>query len=92
MVDLVKHLDIPVIVVARSGLGTINHTLLTLEALRTRHVPIAGVVMVGEPHASNRAALNISAASPSSRKFQSRAGNPGSRRELSKTPSSSTTF
>ena len=57
MVDLVKHLDIPVIVVARSGLGTINHTLLTLEALRTRHVPIAGVVTVGEPHASNRAAL-----------------------------------
>ena len=34
---------------ARSGLGTINHTLLTIEALGRRAVPIAGVVMVGPP-------------------------------------------
>lgn len=57
MVDLVKHFDVPAIVVARSGLGTINHTLLTLESLRSRRVAIAGVVMVGEPHENNRAAL-----------------------------------
>ena len=43
--DLAKTLDLPVLVVARPGLGTINHTLLTLEALRTRGVPIAGVVI-----------------------------------------------
>ena len=36
-----------VLIVSRSGLGTINHTLLTIEALGRRAVPIAGVVMVG---------------------------------------------
>ena len=47
MVDLIARLGLPVVVVARSGLGTINHTLLTLEALRARVVAVAGVVMVG---------------------------------------------
>ena len=42
---------------ARSGLGTINHTLLTLEALRSRRLPVAGVIMVGEGNESNRAAI-----------------------------------
>jgi dethiobiotin synthase len=46
-----------VVVVARSGLGTLNHTLLTLEALRTRHVPVAALLLVGAPHPSNRATL-----------------------------------
>ena len=40
--------------VARSGLGTINHTLLTIEALGRRAIPIAGVVMVGPPDDSRR--------------------------------------
>jgi len=42
--DWIKALGIPVIVVARSTLGTINHTCLTLEALRTRKIPILGVI------------------------------------------------
>ena len=33
MIDLIKVLNLPVIIVARSGLGTINHTLLTIETL-----------------------------------------------------------
>jgi dethiobiotin synthetase len=37
----------PVIVAARTALGTINHTLLTLEALRTRGVGVLGVVCIG---------------------------------------------
>ena len=45
--DLVKDLNIPVIIVARAGLGTINHTLLTIEAFRARGVEIMGVVMNG---------------------------------------------
>jgi dethiobiotin synthetase len=49
MVDLMTRLGLPVLVVARTALGTINHTLLTLEALRRRSVAIAGVVMVGAP-------------------------------------------
>ncbi|OJX72131.1 dethiobiotin synthase [Magnetospirillum sp. 64-120] len=56
-VDWVETLGLPVLVVARSGLGTINHTLLTLEALKRRHVPILGVVMNGPPNADNRAAI-----------------------------------
>jgi dethiobiotin synthase len=57
MVDLMQVLGMPVVVAARSGLGTINHTLLTIEALRSRMLPIAGVVMVGPPNADNRIAI-----------------------------------
>lgn len=46
-----------VVVVARSGLGTLNHTLLTLEALRTRRIEPRALLLVGEPHASNRRTL-----------------------------------
>ena len=44
MIDLIKQLAIPVVVVAKSGLGTINHTLLTLNVLRQMGVSIVGVV------------------------------------------------
>lgn len=47
MADLMTQLGLPVVVVARTALGTINHTLLTLEALRVRALEIAGIVMVG---------------------------------------------
>ena len=43
--DLAGILNLPVIVVARPGLGTINHTLLTVMALRSRKLPIAGIVI-----------------------------------------------
>jgi dethiobiotin synthetase/malonyl-CoA O-methyltransferase len=57
MSDLMRLLGLPVLVVARSGLGTINHTLLTIEALRARALVVAGVVMAGDRNADNRAAL-----------------------------------
>ena len=57
MIDLISVLGAPVVVTARSGLGTINHTLLTLQALRARALSVAGVVMVGERNAENRAAI-----------------------------------
>ena len=44
VVDLIKGLDLPVLLVARAGLGSINHTLLTLDCLRTHGVPILGLV------------------------------------------------
>ncbi|MFC3173815.1 dethiobiotin synthase [Novosphingobium bradum] len=47
----------PVVVVARTGLGTINHTLLSLEALRARGVPVLGVAFVGEANADNEATI-----------------------------------
>jgi 8-amino-7-oxononanoate synthase len=48
---------VEVVVVARSGLGTLNHTLLTLEAMRVRHVNVAALLMVGPPHRTNRETL-----------------------------------
>jgi dethiobiotin synthetase len=57
MADLMVRLGLPVIVAARTTLGTINHTLLTLEALRTRALRVAGVVMIGDCNADNRAAV-----------------------------------
>lgn len=44
LIDLLAELKIPTLVVAKSGLGTINHTLLTLAALRQREIPVLGVV------------------------------------------------
>ena len=44
-IDLIEALNLPVMIVARPGLGTINHTLLTIEALRSRGVNIAGIVI-----------------------------------------------
>jgi dethiobiotin synthetase len=44
VVDLVADLGVPAVVVARSGLGTLNHTALTVEALRRREVPVHGIV------------------------------------------------
>jgi dethiobiotin synthetase len=50
--DLAIVLDYPLVVVARRGLGTLNHTLLTLEAARRRGLRIAGLVLNGaEPTA-----------------------------------------
>jgi len=46
-VDLVVELDLPIVVVARPSLGTINHTLLTLAELRRRGRPAAGFVFSG---------------------------------------------
>jgi len=57
MIDLIKKLRSPAVIVARSSLGTINHTLLSIEALRNRSIPTAGVVMVGEPNRENRRAI-----------------------------------
>ena len=57
MVDLMRTLALPVVLAARSTLGTINHTLLTLEALRARSLCVAGVVLCGDPNRDNRAAI-----------------------------------
>ncbi|WP_447931232.1 dethiobiotin synthase [Sphingopyxis fribergensis] len=46
--DLFAKWQVPVIVCARTGLGTINHSLLTIEALRARGVPIHGLAFLGD--------------------------------------------
>ena len=45
MADLIRELALPLIVVARDGLGTINHTLLTVEVAVSRGLPVAGIVL-----------------------------------------------
>lgn len=64
MVDLMVRIAVPVLVVARTALGTINHTLLTLHALRARKLDIMGVVMVGDCSPDNRAAIEEFGAVP----------------------------
>ena len=44
-IDLIKDLNLPVLVVARPGLGTLNHTLLTLEAAKSRGINVLGVII-----------------------------------------------
>ena len=46
MLDLIYTLKIPAIIAARPGLGTINHTLLTINALHQQNIPIIGFVFV----------------------------------------------
>jgi dethiobiotin synthetase len=43
--DLARDLRLPVLIVARPGLGTINHTLLTIEAVKVRRIAVAGVLI-----------------------------------------------
>ncbi|KJF74916.1 dethiobiotin synthase [Agrobacterium arsenijevicii] len=45
---------IPLILCARTSLGTINHTLLSLEALRQREIPVHGVVFIGDENRENQ--------------------------------------
>ena len=52
-IDLIKKWDIPVILVCKSGLGTLNHTLLSIEALKKRNIKILGLVINGEKHLDN---------------------------------------
>jgi dethiobiotin synthetase len=65
VLDLVVALGLPLIVVARPGLGTINHTLLTLQVARAAGVTVRGVVMTPWPKAptamqrSNRATIEV---------------------------------
>jgi dethiobiotin synthetase len=47
--DLAVELDLPLVIAARPGLGTINHTLLTIEAARAVGLDVAGVVMTPWP-------------------------------------------
>ncbi|MGK2923001.1 MAG: dethiobiotin synthase, partial [Methyloceanibacter sp.] len=57
VIDLAAELDLPIVLVARSTLGTINHTLLSIEAIRRRGLPLAGVVITGPETPHNRAAI-----------------------------------
>lgn len=57
LADLATALSAPAVVVCRSGLGTLNHTALTVEALARRRIPVAGLVIGGWPHAPSEIEL-----------------------------------
>jgi dethiobiotin synthetase len=57
IIDLIKHLNLPVCLVTRSTLGTINHTLLSIAQLNRWEISILGVVINGPPNPSNRDAI-----------------------------------
>ncbi len=52
-IDQLKVWDLPIILVAKTGLGTLNHTLLSLEALKNRNLNVIGIVLNGLPHEDN---------------------------------------
>ena len=56
-IDQLQRWQLPVVLVARSGLGTLNHTLLSLEALRHRGIAVLGLILNGPPHADNPGTL-----------------------------------
>jgi dethiobiotin synthetase len=59
MLDLMEQLALPVVVAARTTLGTINHTLMTLNAIRSRGLTVERVVMVGDRDRDNREAIEL---------------------------------
>ena len=52
-IDQIKQWNLPVILVCKSSLGTLNHTLLSIEALKRRNIKILGLVVNGEKHLDN---------------------------------------
>lgn len=53
LINLFAEWNLPVILCARTGLGTINHTLLSLEALWARNIPVHGIAFVGDENEDN---------------------------------------
>ncbi len=59
MIDLMVKLDIPVLLVSANVLGTINHTLLSLELLKQRGLDVVGVILNGDSNAINKNAIKF---------------------------------
>ena len=59
MIDLSKDLDLPLILVSRTNLGTINHTLMSLEIIRKRKIKFLGVIFVGKNERNTINTINI---------------------------------
>ena len=56
-IDQLISWNLPVLLVARSSLGTLNHSLLSLEALRRRSIPVLGILLNGPSHSDNPSTL-----------------------------------
>ncbi|MDH2404704.1 dethiobiotin synthetase [Bradyrhizobium sp. JR1.5] len=56
-IDVFERWRLPVVLCASTALGTINHSLLSIEALRKRQIPILGIAFIGEPNAETQIAI-----------------------------------
>lgn len=56
-IDLIQQLALPVVLVSKYYLGSINHTLLSLELLRQRRIPVAGIIFNGEENPSSKSVI-----------------------------------
>jgi dethiobiotin synthetase len=50
MIDLIRHLNVPMLLVVPARVGMINQALMALEVIRSRHLPLLGVIVSGEGH------------------------------------------
>lgn len=58
IIDLIKQLEVEVILVSKNYLGSINHTLLSVEALKNRNIPIKGIIFNGDNNPSSEEAIS----------------------------------
>jgi len=56
-IEMLQRWGLPVVLVTRTGLGTLNHSLLSLEALERRRIQVLGLVVNGQAHPANEASL-----------------------------------
>jgi dethiobiotin synthetase len=56
-IDVFARWRLPVVLCARTALGTINHSLLSIEALRNRHIELLGIAFIGESYAESERAI-----------------------------------
>jgi dethiobiotin synthase len=64
IVDLILHLQMPVVLAARSTLGTINHTVMSLKVLQSYKIEVRGVVLIGPENTDNRKAVEHYGSAP----------------------------
>jgi dethiobiotin synthetase len=64
MIDLIKQLGVAVVLVTKHYLGSINHTLLSIEILKQREIPLAGIVFNGDKFADNEEIITHFANAP----------------------------
>jgi dethiobiotin synthetase len=57
--DVLAHWNLPIILVSRHYLGSINHTLLTVETLKNRSIPILGIIYVGDENKATEKIINL---------------------------------
>jgi dethiobiotin synthetase len=64
MIDLIKQLGVAVVLVTKHYLGSINHTLLSIEVLKQKQIPLAGIIFNGDKFADNEEIITRFANTP----------------------------